>query len=365
MKNRVAVIGGGIFGITVACRLADNFQVDLHEMNSDILQAASGINQFRLHRGYHYPRSDETADSAIASEPFFRLEYFEALLNDLESFYLIAKQGSKVTGGQFLEFCQKHKLPFVEEYLSLVNRNMVQMGIRAKESLIDPIKLKEICWRKLKEKRVNVKLNTRATREIFSRYDKVIIATYAGLNELLESYPDKHQDFQYELCEKIVVELPKEFNNKSIVVLDGEFMCIDPFGSTGLFLMGNVIHAIHQANIGKFPIFDAKFKKLLNNGVIKNPSITNFKKFIESTEKFIPDVKYAKHFGSMYTFRTVLPYKDKTDERPTLVRQISDKIITVFSGKIVTCVEAAEQVAILLGDKKSFLSPNLTKPAVT
>ncbi len=366
MKSKIAVIGGGIFGVTAAYRLADNFDVTLFEMNSDILQAASGINQFRLHRGYHYPRSDETADSAIASEPLFRLEYFEALLNDIESYYFIAKQGSKVSGQQFLDFCEKHKLFFNEESLNLVNKSMVQTGIRAKESLIDPILLKEISWKKLKEKAVKILLKTKATKELFSQFDKVVIATYAGLNELLDNFPEMHQDFQYELCEKIVVELPKEFNNKSIVILDGEFMCIDPFGSTGLFLMGNVVHAIHQANIGKSPIFDKKFQGLLNNGVIKNPPITNFKKFIESTEKFIPKVKYAKHFGSMYTFRTVLPYKDKTDERPTLVRQISEKIITIFSGKIVTCVEAAEQVSILLNGFEKIQTPRIIqKPLVT
>ena len=48
---RIAVIGGGIFGVTTAIRLAENHSVDLFEKNSDILQSASGINQYRLHRG--------------------------------------------------------------------------------------------------------------------------------------------------------------------------------------------------------------------------------------------------------------------------------------------------------------------------
>ncbi|RZD44075.1 MAG: hypothetical protein CXT78_07170 [Thaumarchaeota archaeon] len=48
---KIAVVGGGIFGVTTAIRLANNHDVDLYEKNSDILESASGINQYRLHRG--------------------------------------------------------------------------------------------------------------------------------------------------------------------------------------------------------------------------------------------------------------------------------------------------------------------------
>ena len=43
----------------------------------------------------------------------------------------------------------------------------------------------------------------------------------------------------------------------------------------------------------------------------------------------------------MYTIRTVLPNKDKTDERPTIVNKIDNNFI-LFSGKVGNCVEASE-----------------------
>ena len=52
----------------------------------------------------------------------------------------------------------------------------------------------------------------------------------------------------------------------------------------------------------------------------------------------------VEHIGSMFTFRTVLPNRDKDDARPTLVEQTSDNQFTLFSGKIGTCVDAAEQI---------------------
>ena len=47
---KIAVIGGGIFGVTTALILSANHSVELFEKNSDILKAASGSNQYRVHR---------------------------------------------------------------------------------------------------------------------------------------------------------------------------------------------------------------------------------------------------------------------------------------------------------------------------
>lgn len=51
--------------------------------------------------------------------------------------------------------------------------------------------------------------------------------------------------------------------------------------------------------------------------------------------------------GSMYTIRTVLPNKDKTDERPTIVTKQNNDFI-LFSGKIGNCIEAADEVIRLI-----------------
>ena len=50
----------------------------------------------------------------------------------------------------------------------------------------------------------------------------------------------------------------------------------------------------------------------------------------------------------MFTVRAVPPRVEETDARPTLVEMINNKIISIFSGKITTCVEAAYQAQKLL-----------------
>tara|TARA_B110000014_G_scaffold254632_1_gene235445 strand:+ start:324 stop:1373 length:1050 start_codon:yes stop_codon:yes gene_type:complete len=341
---KIAVIGGGIFGITTAIILGKNNDVELFEKNDDILKSASGSNQYRVHRGYHYPRSPETVTGIIKSENSFKELFSEAIATNFEHFYCISKNNSLTSSQQFIEFCKKYELEIEEDTLDCVNKNSIDLCVRVKESVYDPKILKKISINLLNNNNVKLHLNTKATEDMLHKFDKVIVCTYANLNELLNKFPDLQHEYQFELCEKPVVKLPKSFKNKSIVIMDGPFMCIDPLANTDLHLLCNVQHEIHQTNVGKFHQIKQDYSHLLDNGVVKNPSHTNYDKFIKSTIEFFPEIKEAEYVGSMFTIRAVPPRSDDTDERPTLVTKINEKIISIFSGKITTCVEAAKQV---------------------
>ena len=341
---KIAVIGGGIFGITTAFTLGKEYDVELFEKNNDLLKAASGSNQYRIHRGYHYPRSMETVLEIMKSENSFQKIFSSTTVNYYEHYYCIAKKNSLTSVTQFVDFCTKNGLEIKESVLDCVQKDSIDLCVRVKESVYDPKKLKKLSLDKLKERNVKVHLNTEVTDKIFEEFDKVVICTYANLNVLLDKFPELQQEYQFELCEKPVVKLPSSFQNKSVVIMDGPFMCIDPLANTELHLLCNVTHEIHQTNIGKFPEVNEEYLHLLDNGIMKNPSHTNYAKFIKSSLEFFPEIKNAQHIGSMFTVRAVPPRVEDTDERPTLVKKINEKIITVFSGKITTCVEAANEV---------------------
>ena len=350
---RIAIVGGGIFGITASIILAKNHQVELFEKNNELLQSASGSNQYRIHRGYHYPRSPDTVNDIIESESSFKEIFSDAMLTDFEHYYCIAKENSLTSAKQFLDFCNKFQLEYTPSQLQFMNKDSIEMCIRVKESVYDPEKLRQVCWKKLKDQNVKIHLSNKVSDDLFEKFDRVVICAYTGINQLLKQYPTQQNEYQFELCEKPVIKLPESFKNKSVVIMDGPFMCIDPLGNTGLHLLCNVVHEIHQTNIGKYPSINKKFVDLIDKGIVKNPSQTNFPKFIESTIDFIPEITKAKHVGSMFTYRAVPPRVEETDARPTIVKEINNKIVTVFSGKITTCVEAARKVEKIF-DKNQY-----------
>tara|TARA_R110000737_G_scaffold316794_1_gene327208 strand:- start:98 stop:1825 length:1728 start_codon:yes stop_codon:yes gene_type:complete len=336
--GKCAVIGAGIYGITAAIKLkTSGFEVDLYEAEDDIMKAASGINQYRVHRGYHYPRSLETINSCKNNEQSFIKYYNQSIINgDIEHFYAIAKEDSLITPKQYLKALDKSGLEW-NIVDTLPNCNLT---LKVNEKLYDPTSLKRICLNRIKGNGINLILNKRIDIKFnLEKYKYKVYSTYSSLNELVE----KKQDYQFELCEKPLFKLPKKYKNKSIVIMDGPFMCFDPYANTDYHLGGNVVHAIHVRNIGKKPEIPSVYKKYLNRGIIKKPKYTNIDRFIESAKKFFPDIEEAEHLGSMYTIRTVLPNKDKTDERPTIVKKQDNNFI-LFSGKVGNCVEAAIKI---------------------
>lgn len=98
----VAVIGGGWYG----CHLADilitrGFKVTLFEKANHLFAGASGKNQFRLHAGFHYPRSSITRSQITAGLHEFktRMPQFVAPLH--KCIYAVSVEDSLIDFGTF------------------------------------------------------------------------------------------------------------------------------------------------------------------------------------------------------------------------------------------------------------------------
>ena len=335
LYGRCAVVGGGIYGITTATKLkVSGYDVDLYESDSQILNRASGINQYRLHRGYHYPRSIDTIESCKTNEDSFIKYYNQSIVDgDIKHYYSIASEESLITAQEYLTVLDDAGL----EWKIVDTLPNCDLTIEVDEKLYDPNMLRMLCRKRLYGNGINVHLSKKVGKQ--DGYKHTIYSTYSSLND----FTDEKQDYQFELCEKPLLKLPKKYKDKSIVIMDGPFMCFDPYSDTGYHLAGNVVHAIHASNIGKKPKIPAVYEEYLNKGVVKKPKYTNIDRFIESAKKFFPEIEESEYIGSMYTTRTVLPYKDETDERPTIVTKQGDDYI-LFSSKIGNCVTAASDV---------------------
>ena len=183
----------------------------------------------------------------------------------------------------------------------------------------------------------------------YKNYDKIILATYKNNNNILNNLGYKIKSkFRYELVEKIGIKLPKKYKNISFVVMDGNFVCVDPYIGTPYHLLSNVKHSKIKIIKNLSAKFEKKYNPLLIKTKIYNHKFTKFKKFVKDGSKFLPFLKFSKYIFSFFVVRTIKANVEKFDERTNLIQIYNNKIITVLSGKWNTCVSEAKKLEKLI-----------------
>ena len=105
MGKRIKIIGAGLFGCVIGYELSKaGHEVVIIEQDSDIMQRASKCNHNRLHLGYHYPRSVETAKQSLDGLVTFLTNYKDAIVSHFPNYYMIAKWNSHVTSKEYIDF---------------------------------------------------------------------------------------------------------------------------------------------------------------------------------------------------------------------------------------------------------------------
>lgn len=347
--RKIAVIGAGIFGLTAAVKLSSaGYNVEVFEKNDEILKGASGSNEYRVHRGFHYPRSKDTALECKQATPRFEKIFQKALIGNenISHLYSISKELSKVSKNQYEKFLKKIGLNFVEKKS---DSSKISGQYIVEENLYDPEMMKEILQSKVYATGVKIHFNSEITSLDNLNHDYKVIATYSMNNTLIKD----SEDYQFEIVEKPLVKLPKILSNTSNVIMDGPFFCFDPLLNTEYHLLGNVTHAIHKTNVGKFPDTSG-FEHLINKGLIKNPQPSKIREFINDFRLFYPNISTIQHIGSYFTVRVVLKNRDYDDARPTYLRKHNKNIFSIFSGKIVTALNVADELTSKINDLENI-----------
>jgi hypothetical protein len=330
---KIAVIGGGVFGTTAAVDLAHaGAQVDLYEARSDILLGATARCQARLHRGYHYPRSDATATTARDGAMEFEARYPQAIRRSVHHYVVAA--GSKVTPQEYLSFCDRLGL-FYEVVQNPRHVHTAELVVRVPEAFVDVDMLRRLIRRDLAQSGVGVFLDHSSPN--LDNYDLVVQATYGQ---------PWSKPLRYEVCEVALLELGR-YDDESYVVIDGDYISLDPHGQ--LYALYDVKHSVHAVTEGEWPAtFPSEYQDLLRRMGPVRTTVSNVNKMIESAGRFLWGLDpggrgVSIYHGSWFAVRAVLPDVDATDERPTLVER-SGNVISVLSGKICTAVTAAQSV---------------------
>ena len=350
-KKNIAIIGAGLFGCTIALILSKKHSIDLYEKRSDILNEASMYNQFRFHHGLHYPRSIKTVNEIKKSNKSFVNFFGKKIFGSTDNFYCISKNSSRTTFKKYINFLKKNNLNYKLKNNCKFTSNQIEGTIISDEKIMNYFKIKKIIKSKLKKSTVKLKLNSNfnLTKLKSQDYDKVIITTYKNNNEILKKLGfNKLKKFRYELIEKIAILLPKIYRKISIVVMDGKFLCVDPYLGTPYHLLSHVKHSKIQIIKKKFCNFSKENNKQLIIEKKSNTKNSNFKKFIKDGSKYLTFLNEAKYIFSLYVVRTIKPNVKKTDDRTNLIEIVNDKIITVLSGKWNTCVSQANYINKLI-----------------
>ena len=342
MNKKIAIIGGGLFGVTTYITLKKNgYDCTLFEKKRDLLLGASTNNLNRVHFGYHYPRDDKTVNQSYKGYTSFRKLFKEAIIKDFKNFYLIAEK-SKVNLKNYLKFCKRNKLEFNEITKSKIGftLNKIEGGIKVKEPIYDwkliKKKTKSIL-KKFKKNKINLnekvldikkskKFKLISNKKNYN-FDVIIDASYEQSNALINNFKNSNER-KYQLV--VVFEfISKNFKKMGLALMDGNFFSFLPKGKENKHLLYHVKHSIIRESVRR------EYPKKWNK-------ISNYKSVIQKSKKLIlrdfksyfPDLQISITKNIYVNPRVLLKNVEKNDRRISKINEITKNYFQIFSAKV-------------------------------
>lgn len=355
------IIGAGLYGLYSAEYCGRQGQkVLVLECDKGPFMRATYINQARVHKGYHYPRSLATAVKSAGYFRRFSEDYGFCINSEFRQVYATSSAYSWTDGKQFESFCKAAGIPCEELNPGDYFKNgMCDGAFLTNEYTYDAKILCDYLTDKLAEyDNVTVKysrtieaiekdeesylIRTDAGEEYCTTF--VLNATYAGSNQILKKAGYEPFKIKYELCEIILCKAYDKLTDYGITVMDGPFFSIMPFGKTGLHSLTSVTFTPHATSYDETPTFDCHMKssghctsdKLGNcNNCVAKPK-TAFPYMSSLAHKYLKDEYGFEYDSSLYSMKPILVSSEIDDSRPTVIRNHSNKptFVSVLSGKI-------------------------------
>ncbi|MTI46628.1 MAG: FAD-dependent oxidoreductase [Firmicutes bacterium] len=369
-KYDYIILGSGIFGLYAAKKLVEKgLKVAILEYDSTSFSRASYINQARVHRGYHYPRSFTTAMKSASYFHRFNKDFSFAINNKFKKVYGIAKDYSLTSGEQFKMFCKNSNIPCaetkVDEYF---DSRMVEKAFITEEYSFDSIKIKEYLLEYLKgSSTFNIFYNTRISGVslkgnnyyIHTNLDynfishNVINATYASVNQVIEKFGYEKFDIKYEISEIILCDTSERIKDIGLTLMDGPFFSVMPFGLRGVHSLTSVTFTHHKTSFNSLPKFDCQnnsdkcsVSNLENCNICKHKPKTAWINMNQLSKKYLNSNIKLVYIDSLFSIKPILSMAKLDDSRPTVIveNSTSPRFVSVLSGKINTIYDLDEVI---------------------
>lgn len=357
MSKKIAVIGGGIFGVVTAINFAKHgFKTDLYEQNSDILMGATANSQNRLHLGLHYPRDLDTAIQSKLGFIRFREAFPAAINSNFPNYYSVSSKNSKVNEKEFLNFANKAGI----ELREVSNHEITKCGIKidkistvyeCQEAVIDINKLREILRIQISDYGVNLKVDQKVSRlkahkklwEIstlvgeVNSYDLVFKATYGSDHIVDEFNSVKRTTYEYHAT--LILEIRNPYKNFGFTVIDGDFITLLPRGFSNNQLLYAPSISTRKRHTGEsIPI---EWMNEENLKLTKNLLLDRLNFWFAGYENI-------EVVSMMQAFRAIQPNMERTDRRTSSIKQLNRNYFEMWSGKIDHCIDMADELLNLV-----------------
>jgi len=339
MSAKIAVAGAGIYGATIAIRLAEKgHHVRLFDPLG-ILRAASAINQYRIHSGYHYPRSPETISETLEARAEFTTAFEPAIVRNSRHYYAIPKAGSQTSPDLFEKVMAQYALFCRSCRPEWMNFGFIDKCYEVDEQIYDPEILRDLVTSRIQSLRIPFE-QCAFTPQMRPGYDFVVWATY-GLGPSRGLF----KIAKYQVAEKILIELPRALRGISLVVVDGPFTAFDPYGSSARSLFGSAKNTNHWTTTDPFEQIPEPYASLLNRPAFEPLplSLSRFDAMRIDSALAVPASIDAVYLGSRFTIR-VVENNPQQDRRTLYVQEAAPGEFHIFSGKVVSAVKAARIV---------------------
>ena len=334
-KKSICIIGGGFYGCYIAKKINENYknvQVEIFEKNSDLLSEAGKNNQYRLHLGFHYPRSFQTIKQTQEGSKIFIKEFKNFVSRPKKNIYLIHKK-SLVKFTSYKKIFKRLKIRFKEINLNkikfLKDNKMYQGAINTNEQVILLDKLVPNLKKYVKKKcKINfnneIKNINSKTGEIcdskrkLKKFDYIINTTYTNPNLGLK----KKYKIKYEIAG--MVKIKNTLKDTAVTIMDGPFVSLYPRNNKEASLS-----SVKYTPIKKFRKLSSlkKYLKFAN----KNKKSVE-KKIINHSKKFFNNKIKIFNKGLILAPK-VKVLNDKLSERVSLVKK-NNRTLCVLCGKL-------------------------------
>jgi glycine/D-amino acid oxidase-like deaminating enzyme len=379
------VIGGGFYGARLASMLRRRgLRVLLVEREASLLARASLRNQARVHNGYHYPRSILTSMRSRVNYRRFLDEYGDCVHAGFTHYYAVARGMSKVTAGQFVEFCRRIEAPLAPapaHVAKLFDASRIEAVFEVEECAFDGAALGARMTRELTDAGVDVLLETEAVSITSTRggvevtlqhssdaprppvhrstrppviADLALNCTYSRLNHVLAASAAEPIPAKHELTELALVEPPESLGGAAVTVMDGPFFSLMPYPSRGLYTLSHVRYTPH------YHWHDRPNRPVVE--VLTTRGASRFEHMVRDAMRYLPAMRATRYVDSLWEVKTVMPRSEKDDSRPILLRRCAEHpaLITVLGAKIDSVYDVEDALLAELDQRPARRVPRPT-----